>query len=135
MKTFLRFFTVALLLTLLCLALQSSPALAQTTTTSTTSQAQTRPVVVSLNRHLGEYYFTPTDVSIETDTILVIVNQTGRDVTLMNDGNFDGVLLRGNSYLTAFYSGVYRFDDVQGNVRAPLNVTVQDDSAIVPGFR
>lgn len=132
MKTFLRFFTIALLSILLFFALQSSPALAKTTT----AQPQARPVVVHLKHNTqGNYYFTPTSVLIETDTPLVIVNQTGHDVTLMNNGNFDGVLLRGNSYLTAFYSGVYRFDDVQGNVRAPLNVTVQDDSAIVPGFR
>lgn len=131
MKTFLRFFTIALLSILLFFALQSSPALAKITT----AQPQARPVVVHLKHDMGEYYFAPTSISIETDTPLVIVNQTGHDVTLMNNGNFDGVLLRGNSYLAAFYSGVYRFDDVQGNVRAPLIVTVQDDSAIVPGFR
>lgn len=119
-----RLLTIRFLLAMLCFVLQPSLAHAQTTTASTTAQAQSRPVVAYLKRDMGNYYFTPNDVSIETDTVLVIVNQTGRDVTLTSNGNFDGVLLQGESYRTAFYGGVYRFDDVQENVRVPLLISV-----------
>lgn len=128
MKVLLRLFLIGFLLTLLCSALQSTPAHAQTTAASfgTPSRAYGPMAVTTYLKRgaWGNYYFVPTYITIRTTTPLVIVNQTGHNVVLTDNMRFAGVLLRGGVYRTSFYGGVYRFDDVQQSIRVPLTIRV-----------
>lgn len=128
MKVLLRLFLIGFLLTLFCFAVGSAPAHAQTTTAATTTQPQPRATVTYLKRGMwGNYYFAPTYITIRTNTPVVIVNQTGRNVVLTDNMRFAGVLLQGGTYRTSFYSGVYRFDDVLLDIRVPLTIRVFGD--------
>lgn len=128
LKTLFRLFLIGFLLALLCFALGSTPAHAQTTTAAFGPPSRVYgPVVTTtyLKRgSWGSYYFAPTYITLRANTPLVIVNQTGRNVVLTDNMRFAGVLWNGGMYRTSFYDGVYRFSDVQQNIRVPLTMSV-----------
>jgi hypothetical protein len=121
-----RIFIIGSLLALLCLALQSSPASAHTSSAAFGPPSRAYDTVTYLKRgNWGNYYFAPTYITMRAYAPLVIVNQTGRDVTLTDNMRFAGVLVRGGVYRTSFYGGMYRFNDIQQNIRVPLTIYVQ----------
>src|SRR5690348_12909988 len=125
MRKLLTAIIVGSLLALLCLALQSSPALAHTNTATSSAQSQTITVYLK-HSPLEGYYFSLTRVSLTVDSQLAIVNETDQDVSLTNNGNLTGVVLADDAYYTGFYPGVYRFTDMQQNIESPLTIHVSE---------
>lgn len=145
MKVLFRLFLIGFLLALLCLALQSPPAHAQTTSAVSPSPSSAYGTITYLKRgNWGNYYFSPTYISCRTYTrCFTVVNVTGQTVILTDTAsNFLASLRSGVFTSQVFaYPGMYYYTDDQQNIRVPLTVQVQDSrgrcgwSRCYPGWR
>lgn len=132
MKTLFRFFIVSFLLVLLCLAVGSSPAFAQTNTHAYSYSPQPLHSTVTttylLRSFHGGYYFSPTYIYCWVyRPCVIIVNRTGRTVMILdNNQSIVSNLWNGRSTgaITFYSPGTRYYTDAQQNIRVPLTVSV-----------